>query len=90
MTPFSNTMQLRPSFDHLDAMDASERMNKFIDDDDDEPAPAETQAVKVLFRRKESEEALEARAKSVNALQAKQDEESWIPLSFYAKNVGSS
>lgn len=101
MTPYKKTIQLRPSFSHIDVIESKTKETRRLlqegeedpdrdRDDMDETGGAggeeeKATAISVQFKRKESEQILAARLQSVNFLQKQIDEEPFTPLVLHGE-----
>lgn len=83
LTPLHATLQMRPSFKHIDDAKAAEVE---IDEDDEMNGKGPEEPHVIGFRKKESERATQARKNSYAYKHAIEEAESWIDLAVHSQD----
>ncbi|GKY93305.1 hypothetical protein MPSEU_000298100 [Mayamaea pseudoterrestris] len=90
LVPLSHIAQMRPSFGHLEVQDAVDPLYETDDDgmqseEDNKAAAAKQQNKPIIFQRKETERAANARRSSYAFMKTSEESEPWVDLNVRAK-----
>lgn len=87
LTPLHSILQLKPSFNFLDAADSSNSDKKNLAEEEEEEEP---KALQVKFASNETEKSKAAKAKSFYYMQQKSATEPWLKVDFHPSWSGKS
>lgn len=85
LVPIQSVLQLRPSFNYINAGDGAKSKKDTVEEMEEEP-----QAITVKFASQETEKSKAAKEKSFHFLQKKAASEPWIKTDFYPSTVSLS